>query len=774
MEEEQSPLVEEALVQLCDKEIQTIEIASIGSSKKVYPSPLKATRTVAADPSGIPFDERWNEILGTLKRLTLALEAQQKMGQPHPERRNSPTNRYGHKHCVDPLVKITGKWQPRVPNTIFGTIALLVGSAALFLPETLNQPTPETIEDMETWEGRDRLGQREGGAVGPAAVLLQSQPRPALGTTQLRKQQQPLSSSEGQQAERHRQRSWDWKSLVPSRSARLDLMAFNDLLKQVGGVGRFQQIQVTLVILPLLLMASHNTMQNFTAAIPTHHCRPPADANLSKDGELEAWLPRDRQGLPKSCVRFTSPQEGLPFPNGTEANSTGATEPCIDGWVYDNSTFSSTIVTEWDLVCSHRALHHLAQSLYMVGVLVGAIVFGYLADRLGRRKLLILNYLQAAVSGSCTAFAPNFSVYCAFRFLTGMSMSGIALNTMTLNMEWMPIHTRALVGTLMGYVYSLGQFILAGVAYAMPHWRHLQLMVSAPFFAAFIYSWFFIESARWHSSSGRVDLTLKALQRVAWINGKQKEGAKLNMEVLRASLQKELTMGNGQASAMELLRCPALRRLFLCLSMLWFATSFAYYGLVMDLQSFGVSIYLIQVIFGAVDLPAKFVSFLVINSLGRRPAQMASLLLAGICILVNGVVPQDQSIVRTSLAVLGKGCLAASFNCIFLYTGELYPTVIRQTGLGIGSTMARVGSIVSPLVSLTADLYHSVPLFIYGIVPVIASAATALLPETLGQPLPDTVQDLESRTRGKPRRQQQEKQKQMVPLQASAQQKIGL
>lgn len=59
--------------------------------------------------------------------------------------------------------------------------------------------------------------------------------------------------------------------------------------------------------------------------------------------------------------------------------------------------------------------------------------------------------------------------------------------------------------------------------------------------------------------------------------------------------------------------------------------------------------------------------------------------------------------------------------------------------------MARVGSIVSPLVSLTADLYHSVPLFIYGIVPVIASAATALLPETLGQPLPDTVQDLESR-----------------------------
>ncbi|XP_055987644.1 solute carrier family 22 member 6 [Sorex fumeus] len=547
-------------------------------------------------------------------------------------------------------------------------------------------------------------------------------------------------------------------------------MAFNDLLQQVGGVGRFQQIQVTLVVLPLLLMASHNTLQNYTAAIPTHHCRPPAEANLSHDAELEAWLPRNEQGQRESCRRFTSPQWGPPFLNSTEANGTGNTEPCPDGWIYDNSTFPSTIVTEWDLVCPHRALRQLAQSLYMVGVLFGAMVFGYLADRLGRRKVLILNYLQTAVSGTCAAFAPNFPLYCTFRLLSGMSLAGIAINCMTLNVEWMPIQTRACVGTLIGYVYSLGQFLLAGVAYAVPHWRRLQLLVSVPFFAFFIYSWFFIESARWYSTSGRLDRTLKALQKVAWINGKQEEGAKLSMEVLRASLQKELTLNQGQASAMELLRCSTLRHLFLCLSMLWFATSFAYYGLVMDLQGFGVSIYLIQIIFGAVDLPAKLICFLVINSLGRRPAQMASLLLAGICILVNGVIPRDQTIVRTSLAVLGKGCLAASFNCIFLYTGELYPTMIRQTGLGMGSTMARVGSIVSPLVSMTAELYPPLPLFIYGAIPVAASAVTALLPETLGQPLPDTVQDLESR-RGKSRRKDQEQQKQMVPLQEAAREK---
>ncbi|XP_067604762.1 solute carrier family 22 member 6 isoform X3 [Pseudorca crassidens] len=474
-------------------------------------------------------------------------------------------------------------------------------------------------------------------------------------------------------------------------------MAFNDLLLQVGGAGRFQQIQVTLVVLPLLLMASHNTLQNFTAAVPTHHCRPPADTNLSKDGELDAWLPRDRQGRPESCLRFTSPQRGLPFPNGTETNGTGATEPCTHGWIYDNSTFPSTIVME-------------------AGPPEGA-------------------HLELPADG-CVR---NLRRLCS----------------------QLPrlLRLPAPLGHVAGWHFPQLHDTECGVD-AHPHaglrghpdWLCLQPGPVSP-------GWCGLRCAplALPAAAG-----LRALFCLLHL-----------LLVLRASLQKELTLGKGQASAVELLRCPALRRLFLCLSMLWFATSFAYYGLVMDLQGFGVSIYLIQVIFGAVDLPAKLVGFLVINSMGRRPAQMASLLLAGVCILINGVVPQDQSIVRTSLAVLGKGCLAASFNCIFLYTGELYPTVIRQTGLGMGSTLARVGSIVSPLVSMTAEIYPSVPLFIYGAVPVAASAATAFLPETLGQPLPDTVQDVEDRRRGK-RRQQRQERKQMVPLQASAQVKDGL
>ncbi|XP_072494988.1 solute carrier family 22 member 6-like [Notamacropus eugenii] len=543
-------------------------------------------------------------------------------------------------------------------------------------------------------------------------------------------------------------------------------MTFNDILLQLGGVGRFQWAQFILVAIPMLLMASHNTIQNFTAAIPRHHCRPPPSANLSGDDleteELWAWLPRDEQGRPESCHRFTTPQRGLHWPNDTDVNGTGATEACIDGWTYDHSTFPATIVTEWDLVCNHRALRQLGQSLYMLGVFIGASVFGNLADRLGRRKVLIWTYLQTAVTGTCCAFSPNFSTYCVFRFLTGVALSGMSLNCLTLNVEWMPIHTRATVGTLVGYTYSFGQFILAGCAYAVPHWRWLQFLTSVPFFLFFLYSWFYIESARWYSSMGRLDLTLRALQKVAWINGKQEEGEKLSVEVLQIKLHKEMTLNKSRYTTLDLVRLPTLRSLFGCLSLIWFATSFAYYGLVMDLQYFGTNIYLTQVIFGAVDLPAKLIGFLVINYFGRRPAQMASLTLAGISILVNTLVPKDWGIMRTSLAVLGKGCLAASFNCVFLYTGELYPTVIRQTGLGMGSMMARVGSIISPLVNMTGEFYPALPSLIYGAVPIAGGAVTFFLPETLNMPLPESVEELKARRHRK--KKQKKEGEQTIPL----------
>lgn len=74
-----------------------------------------------------------------------------------------------------------------------------------------------------------------------------------------------------------------------------------------------------------------------------------------------------------------------------------------------------------------------------------------------------------------------------------------------------------------------------------------------------------------------------------------------------------------------------------------FSTSFAYYGLAMDLQKFGVSIYLMQVIFGAVDFPAKLVALVMLTYLGRRLTQGTCLLVSAFVIFTNIFIPNGES-----------------------------------------------------------------------------------------------------------------------------------
>ncbi|KAL8184138.1 UNVERIFIED_CONTAM: hypothetical protein K2H54_007424 [Gekko kuhli] len=164
----------------------------------------------------------------------------------------------------------------------------------------------------------------------------------------------------------------------------------------------------------------------------------------------------------------------------------------------------------------------------------------------------------------------------------------------------------------------------------------------------------------------------------------------------------------------------------------------------MDLQNFGFSIYLIQVAFGSIDIPAKLIAAIGMNYIGRRSTQALSVILAGLAILANIFVPNDLRTLRTSLAVLGKGCLASSFNCLYLYTGELFPTVIRQTGMGLGSTLARVGGIVAPMVRITGEYFPYLPPIIYGTATILSGIAAIFLPETRNVPLPDTIEDVES------------------------------
>ncbi|XP_058545454.1 solute carrier family 22 member 11 isoform X4 [Neofelis nebulosa] len=516
-------------------------------------------------------------------------------------------------------------------------------------------------------------------------------------------------------------------------------MAFAELLDQAGGVGLFQALQVFTIFLPSVLVPSHMLIENFSAAVPSHRCWVPLlDNSTAQAGVPGALGPKDLLTVsippgpnhePHRCRRFRQPQWQLLDPNGTATNwSEAATEPCVDGWVYDRSTFTSTFVSEWDLVCDHKGLKPIGQSLYMTGLLIGSFCWGLLSNRFGRKWILNLCCLQVALANIGMIFVSHFFIYCGLRVLGAFAISGIILTSGMLLVEWTTTRRRAVTLTILGCVYSLGQMALGALAFTLRDWRALQLAVSTPFFAIFLICWWLPESARWLIITGKPEQGLRELHKVAKINGHEEATKSLTIEVLMTSMEEEMTSAKGRRSGLELFLVPMLRWRTCIMSL---------------------------VLFGGVDLLARSITAFLLSFLGRRTTLASFQAMAGLSILVNKLVPQDPTVtlflcpdwqtLRMVFAVLGKGCFGVVFSCVSIYKSELYPTALRMTADGFLQSVGRLGSVIDPLIRMTQ---HSLPLLVpvvYSALPITSSLVLLLfLPETQGFPLPDTIQDLEN------------------------------
>ncbi|KAM4549677.1 solute carrier family 22 member 13 isoform 1-T1 [Fundulus diaphanus] len=510
-------------------------------------------------------------------------------------------------------------------------------------------------------------------------------------------------------------------------------MHFDQILSAIDGFGKYQKILYVWICLPQILLAFHMMVSIFTGATPPFRCR---ETSSSPGAGNQTLLLSDafagNLSLSEHSTCFSS--EALPLlegDNGTER------VPCGHGWVYSKEIFQSTTVTEWDLVCSKAGLNSLGSSVYMSGLLVGSVLFGAMADRYGRRFVLLLSIALQTVFGVAVAFAPNFPVYVILRFAVGTTISGVIINAFILGTEWTCTKRRMLAGILTDYTFGLGYMLLAGVAYLIRDWRKLQLAISAPGFLLIFYIRVLPQSARWLLAKDRREEAIALLRKAALVNGR----------VLPPAVQAEkwefLGGSKRSHSPIDLVRTPQMRKRSVILFYIWFVNVLVYYGLSLGVSRLGTDLYLTQFVFGLVEIPARSL-VLVVLPFSRRLTLSGFLAVGGLACLLMLVVPADHPNVLTGLAMVGKFGITASFAVIYVYTAEIFPTVVRQTGIGVSSMFARIGGVLAPVINMLHNHSPATPLIIFGTSPLLGAVLALALPETAERHLPDTLEDVEN------------------------------
>ncbi|XP_077295924.1 organic cation transporter protein isoform X2 [Arctopsyche grandis] len=413
--------------------------------------------------------------------------------------------------------------------------------------------------------------------------------------------------------------------------------------------------------------------------------------------------------------------------------------PCTH-WEYDKSIFTTTIISEWNLVCDRASLNTLAETLFLAGIGAGGVVSGMISDRFGRKKTMVAALFLQTLLGLSITLCPWYELYLVQRVILGFFSVAVVFSAFVLVVELVGGKWRTTAGVCNFFPLPVSYILVSGLSLAFPEWRHLQLAVSLPGFLLITLWWVVPESPQWLLTMGRI----------AEVKEIMKEAAAFNKRKLPPSMDKILqpdgksTTNEKAAGVMDLFRGPT-RKITICVFIAWFATTIAYYGLVLNISSFGGDLHTTSALSGLVEIPAIAISIPVLLKMGRRYPICLSMVVAGIgCAMVMVVdLVNGKQWIKIAVVMLSKFAISATNGVLPMFTAELYPTLMRNLGVGASQVSAGIGLILIPYLWKLATVQ---PMLVTGIIAVLGGLCVLLLPETANKSLTSVKYDEERRT----------------------------
>lgn len=372
------------------------------------------------------------------------------------------------------------------------------------------------------------------------------------------------------------------------------------------------------------------------------------------------------------------------------------------GWLFDSMDTGliafvlPVLAKDWSLTPAQMGW---IGSIGLIGMALGAVLAGTLADRIGRKKVFSITVLLYSLSTGMCALSWSYESLLFFRFLVGFGLGGELPVAATLMSEYAPSHLRGRFIVLLESFWALGWLVAACIAYLlipMFGWQIAFVIGTLPALYVFLIRLHMPESVRYLLSHNKVDEAkeiILQLEKKLAVASQPFEGELTPLE--KGQVKEEtphfLKLWNRQFR---------MRTLMLWLA--WFGIVFSYYGIFMWLpsivfaQGFAVvKTFEYVLIMTLAQLPGYFAAAYLVDVIGRKYTLSLFLLMSGVCSFFFGNATSSETL-------LAWGAAMSFFNLgawgvIYTYTPEQYPTAMRALGSGWAAGFGRIGGMLAPM-----------------------------------------------------------------------------
>ncbi|XP_074603577.1 organic anion transporter 3-like [Brevipalpus obovatus] len=411
-------------------------------------------------------------------------------------------------------------------------------------------------------------------------------------------------------------------------------------------------------------------------------------------------------------------------------------------WHYNGTR--KTVIREWNLVCDRSRLLYTALSAYQVGYMVSGFLVGYISDKFGRKKGIIVSLIIEMVCSAGLSLAPNIYLFIFIRFVHGIGGYGRYLSSILLMVESVGPKLRGKVLVAFEWIFHLSGYSVIFLTYWVQNYRHIYASASTlSIFSIFMAS-LAEESPRWQLTQGRTDEARKTL--LKYSNPQTEEEKRIfeqKMNKLKQFLDK--THSDSSGNLVDIWRVSRLRNYCFLAYFLWFSTAFSAYALSYSTLDITGSPFTNRAILGLSGIFSTIYLQWRVEKHGRR-SLISFCLFSMFLVMLSLAIVGDSARYATQkmgLLLLGEFFITTAFSLLYIYTSEMYPTSLRHVGVGSCSFFARIGTIISPFMGeLTRKESIGLTWGTISVISFLGGMSVLFLPETRGREMPDTVEDM--------------------------------